>query len=244
MDYQYHGVHIWFWVHSGASIGSLGLLICGQIALGKGIESWGRSQSLFSIAHHSIGWISILVFVLMVILGKLRNAKKRWLNVLLRAHSVVGFMLYFFNSSPSLRRCGREGYPTGISVEMYITMAWTGLDLVFHGFLTALQMTADRTLGIRRPMFCPIMPILSPHSHKDMKRSGFRKVLLVLYVILSALFMLAATLHLGLRFQPEVCTIGEMSCKAALGCTPLGLAMCKKLKYDICSRKGRRVIFH
>ncbi|CAL8139102.1 unnamed protein product [Orchesella dallaii] len=116
-----------------------------------------------------------------------------------------------------------------------MTVFWMGLDALFHVFLIALQMTADKTLRISRPFCCPILPILDPNSHEDMRRSGLRKLLLYLYLFLSTVFTLIATFQLALKREPDGCIIGDMSCKAALGCSKVGLAMCKKLKYKICT---------
>ncbi|CAL8140417.1 unnamed protein product [Orchesella dallaii] len=145
----------------------------------------------------------------------------------------------FIPASPSLRQCDRDGLPTGISVTFWMTLMWAWLDALFHVFLTAVQITADNTLRINRPLYCPILPILDPNSYRDMRRSGLRKMLFYLYLFHGVVFTLGATIHLALKYQADDCLIGDMSCKAALGCTEVGLALCKKLKYKNCTG-GRR----
>ncbi|CAL8132519.1 unnamed protein product [Orchesella dallaii] len=242
MDFQFKGIHIWYWVHVCGSFAALGVLLTGQIAMGHTLESWGRSKSLYAIWHHALGWISIFLHILMVLYGGFRSAIQKRNKIVMILHSTVGFLIHglnifvlipistFIPASPSLRQCDRFGYPTGLSVTFWITLAWAGLDALFHGFLTVLQITADKRLEIKRPLlWCPILPILDPNSHVDMRSSGLRKLLFYLYLFLSIVFTLGATIHLAVKYQPDFCVIGEMSCKAALGCTKIGLAMCKKL---------------
>ncbi|CAL8144732.1 unnamed protein product [Orchesella dallaii] len=251
MDVQFKGVHVWYWVHAGGSIGSMGILLAGHFAMSHSMESWGRSKSEYAIFHHSLGWISIFTHILMVMYGGIRSAVMSRRKFLMKAHSIVGFGLYIFNIllivsstyipfSPSLRQCNRDGLPTGFSVTLWLTLVWTGLDAIFNLFLTALQVTADRTLQIKRPMsYCPILPILDPNSHEDMRRSGLRKLLLYFYLFVSVILTLVATVDLAAKSKPDGCIIGEMSCKAALGCTKVALAMCRKLKYEICTGGSR-----
>ncbi|CAL8140465.1 unnamed protein product [Orchesella dallaii] len=248
MDFQFKGIHIWYWSHVGGSFTSMGVLLTGQIAMGHTLESWGRSKSSYAIWHHALGWLSIFLHILMVLYGGFRSAIPKRNKIFMIVHSIVGFFIHSLNifilipistfipASPSLRKCDRFGYPTGLSVTFWITLAWAGLDAFFHGFLTVLQITADKRLEIKRPfLYCPILPILDPNSHVDMRRSGLRKLLLYLYLFLSVIFTLGATIHLALKYQPDFCVIGKMSCKAALGCTKIGLAMCRKLKYKDCT---------
>ncbi|CAL8138593.1 unnamed protein product [Orchesella dallaii] len=248
MDFQFKGIHIWYWGHVCCSFAALGVLLTGQIAMGHTLESWGRSKSLYAIWHHALGWLSIFVHILMVMYGGFRSAIQKRNKIFMIVHSMLGFLIHglnifvlipistFIPASPSLRQCDRFGYPTGLSVTFWITLAWAGLDALFHGFLTVVQITADKRLEIKRPfLYCPILPILDPNSHVDMRRSGLRKLLLYLYLFLSVVFTLGATIHLAVKHQPDFCVIGEMSCKAALGCTKIGLAMCRKLKYKDCT---------
>ncbi|CAL8134414.1 unnamed protein product [Orchesella dallaii] len=72
-----------------------------------------------------------------------------------------------------------------------------------------------------------------------MRRSGLRKLLLYSYLFLSVILTLVATVDLAAKSKPDGCIIGEMSCKAALGCTKVALAMCRKLKYKICTGGSR-----
>ncbi|CAL8113310.1 unnamed protein product [Orchesella dallaii] len=251
MSVQFKGIHVWYWVHAGGSIGSMGVLFAGHFAMSHSIESWGHSKSGYAIFHHSLGWISIFTHILMVMYGGIRSAVVSRRKFLMKTHSIVGFVLYIFNIllivsstyipfSPSLRQCNRDGLPTGVSVTLWLTLVWTGLDAIFHFFLTGLQVTADRTLEIKRPMsYRPILPILDPNAHEDMRRSGLRKLLLYGYLFLSVILTLGATLHLTAKSKPEGCIIGEMSCKAALGCTKGALAMCRKLKYKTCTGGSR-----
>ncbi|CAL8140781.1 unnamed protein product [Orchesella dallaii] len=246
MRWQFKGIHVWFWTHVGGSIGSLGIVLTGQFAMAQTLDSWGRSRSPYAIFHHSLGWISVFLLILMVMYGGFRSSMLGRRRVQMIGHSIVGFVIYSSNillilsstyipASPSLRQCDRDGLPTGFSVTVWMTLSWMGLDALFHVFLTALQMTADKTLRIKRPSCCPILPILDPNSHEDMRRSGIRKLLLYLYLFLSTIFTLIATIQLALKREPDGCLIGEMSCKAALGCSKVGLAMCKKLRYKICT---------
>ncbi|CAL8138990.1 unnamed protein product [Orchesella dallaii] len=245
MRFQFKGIHVWFWVHFGTSLASSAILITGQLALVPEVESWGHSPTGIAISHHVFGWISISLFILMVAFGGFRSDKMKWRKVTLKAHSGVGFVIHGFNilaillstyipASPSLRRCDREGLPTGFSVTFWMTLSWFGLDIIFHGFLTVLQYTADKGLHIKRPSYFPILPILDPKSYVDMKRTGLRKLLFIVYFVVSAAFLLGSTIQLGVKHQPDGCIIGEMSCKAALGCTSAGLTMCKKLGYKYC----------
>ncbi|CAL8140851.1 unnamed protein product [Orchesella dallaii] len=246
MSWQFTGIHVWFWAHVGGSIGSLGIVLTGQFAMAQTLDSWGRSKSPYAIFHHSLGWISVFLLILMVMYGGFRSSMLGRRRVQMIGHSIVGFVIYSFNillilsstyipASPSLRQCDRDGLPTGFSVTLWMAMFWMGLDAVFHVFLTVLQTTADKTLGISRPLCCPILPILDPNSHEDMRRSGLRKLLFYLYLFLCTIFTLIATFQLALKREPDGCYIGEMSCKAALGCSKVGLAMCKKLRYKICT---------
>ncbi|CAL8141571.1 unnamed protein product [Orchesella dallaii] len=245
MRCQFKGIHVWFWVHFWTSLASLAILITGQLALVPEVESWGHSTTGIAISHHVFGWISISLFILMVAFGGFRPNKMKWRIVFLKAHSVVGFVIHGLNilvillstyipASPSLRRCDREGLPTDFSVTFWMALCWFGLDVIFHGFLTALQYTADKALNIKRPSYFPILPILDPKSHVDMKRTALRKLLFIVYFVVSVAFLLGSTIHLGVKYQPDGCTIGDMSCKAALGCTSAALTMCKKLGYKYC----------
>ncbi|CAL8140425.1 unnamed protein product [Orchesella dallaii] len=273
MDFQFKGIHIWYWGHVCGSFAALGVLLTGQIAMGHTLESWGRSKSFYAIWHHALGWLSIFLHILMVLYGGFRSAIQKRNKIFMIVHSILGFLIHGVNSSvfmytipistifqeanhfryyftvfvlipistfipasPSLRQCDRFGYPTGLSVTFWITLAWAGLDALFHGFLTVLQITTDKRVEIKRPfLYYPILPILDPNSHVDMRRSGLRKLLLYLYLFLSVVLTLGATIHLAVKHQPDFCVIGEMSCKAALGCTKIGLAMCRKLKYKDCT---------
>ncbi|CAL8140783.1 unnamed protein product [Orchesella dallaii] len=246
MSWQFKGIHVWFWTHVGGSIGSLGIVLTGQFAMAQTLDSWGRSQSPYAIFHNSLGWISVFLLILMVMFGGFRFSMLGRRRVQMIGHSIVGFVIYSSNimlilsstyipASPSLRQCDRDGLPTGFSVTLWMAMVWMGLDGVFHTFLTVLQMTADKTLWISRPLCCPILPILDPKSHEDMRRSGIRKLLLYLYLFLSSIFTLIVTFQLALKHEPDGCIIGDMSCKAALGCSKVGLAMCKKVGYNICT---------
>ncbi|CAL8140849.1 unnamed protein product [Orchesella dallaii] len=166
MRWQFKGIHVWFWAHVGGSIGSLGIVLTGQFAMAQTLDSWGRSKSPYAIFHHSFGWISVFLLILMVMYGGFRSSMLGRRRVQMTMHSIVGFVIYSFNillilsstyipASPSLRQCDRDGLPTGFSsVTVWMTMLWMGLDsldALFHICLSALQMTADKTLRIRRP---------------------------------------------------------------------------------------------
>ncbi|CAL8147407.1 unnamed protein product [Orchesella dallaii] len=99
MDVQFKGVHVWYWVHVGGSISSMGVLLAGHFAMSHSIESWGRSKSEYAIFHHSLGWISIFTCILMVMYGGIRSAVMSRRKFLMKAHSIVGFGLYIFNST-------------------------------------------------------------------------------------------------------------------------------------------------
>ncbi|CAL8126114.1 unnamed protein product [Orchesella dallaii] len=99
MDVQFKGVHVWYWVHVGGSISSMGVLLAGHFAMSHSIESWGRSKSEYAIFHHSLGWISIFTCILMVMYGGIRSAVMSRRKFLMKAHSIVGFGLNIFNST-------------------------------------------------------------------------------------------------------------------------------------------------
>ncbi|CAL8134412.1 unnamed protein product [Orchesella dallaii] len=102
MDVQFKGVHVWYWVHVGGSISSMGVLLAGHFAMSHSIESWGRSKSEYAIFHHSLGWISIFTCILMVMYGGIRSAVMSRRKFLMKAHSIVGFGLNIFNSTLQL----------------------------------------------------------------------------------------------------------------------------------------------
>ncbi|CAL8139100.1 unnamed protein product [Orchesella dallaii] len=100
MRWQFKGIHIWFWAHVGGSIGSLGIVLTGQFAMAQTLDSWGRSKSPYAIFHHSLGWISVFLLILMVMYGGFRSSMLGRRRMQMILHSIIGFLIYSFNNRP------------------------------------------------------------------------------------------------------------------------------------------------
>ncbi|CAL8075836.1 unnamed protein product [Orchesella dallaii] len=100
MRWQFKGIHVWFWAHVGGSIGSLGIVLTGQFAMAQTLDSWGRSKSPYAIFHHSLGWFSVFLLILMVMYGGFRSSMLGRRRMQMILHSTVGFLIYSFNSRP------------------------------------------------------------------------------------------------------------------------------------------------
>ncbi|CAL8138830.1 unnamed protein product [Orchesella dallaii] len=249
MNHQFNGIHIWYWTHVTLSLTSVGLMSSSQVALAQGTESWGRSESLAGKIHRGVGLTSQLIMILLTSIGGWRagtskgSKKIQFISMIL--HSSMGFLSYLLNlalilistdipGSPSLAACGDDGLPVGTPAIYAVVLSWLGFDIGFHVALTTIQYFGDKKIGFTRPFYFPIIPVLHPQSHVDMRLSFVRKILLILYLLVTTGFSLGLILHIGTREQPKGCVFGEMSCKAALGCSSAALAMCKKLKYRNC----------
>ncbi|CAL8118579.1 unnamed protein product [Orchesella dallaii] len=241
---QCKGAHLWYWIHLSTTITATAVFFSSQTALSQSIDSWGRSQHAFGLIHDFVGWASHMVFILLFIMGGLRGVNMPMRKLLMTAHSVVGFTHYIINllliaistlipASPSLAECGSDGLPKGFSPILFILGGWVACDVIFHAILNILLCGIDAQFRIQR-WYCPIVPMLNPGSHSDLRGKVLRRILFLFYFILSGGFTVGAVLVLMLRPQPEGCVFGELSCKSALGCSPAGVALCKKLLYSNC----------
>ncbi|ODN06367.1 hypothetical protein Ocin01_00305 [Orchesella cincta] len=100
--------------------------------------------------------------------------------------------------------------------------------------MTRIEHFVERRIKVIHPGYFPTIPVLFPESRRDMGWSDCRKNMFYAYIGISFLFTWTAMFHLSIRQQPRGCSFGEMTCKAALGCSRVGLALCKKLKYNNC----------
>ncbi|CAL8143306.1 unnamed protein product [Orchesella dallaii] len=249
MKYAFAGIQIWYWIHVANSLALFAIYYSSQTAIGPSIQSWGHSEDGFAIFHYIVGWISHAVLTAMIVFGGIRSgiygSSVNVRKVFMTAHSIVGFGQYWVNiflvlistwipASPTADACGEDGLPTGVSSVFIIVLSWAVFDILIHAAMTFLLFSVDTHLGIRRPWYCPILPILTGDSHQDMMGSFLRLIVFLNYVVISAGFTLGTILVISLQAQIPGCVFGEMSCKSPLGCTSAAVSMCRKLNYPDC----------
>jgi len=140
----------------------------------------------------------------------------------------------YIPASPTADKCGANHLPTGFSTVSILIVAWFVIDLLFHAGMVVLQLVLDARLGIRRPWYCPIIPIVSADSTQDVSGAFIRLIMFLAYCVLSGGLTLGTILYIGLKDQVPGCDFGKMTCKAAVGCTASALAMCRKLNLKNC----------
>ncbi|ODM88313.1 hypothetical protein Ocin01_18369 [Orchesella cincta] len=231
MKHVFAGIQIWYWIHVTNSLGLFAIYFSSQMAIRPSIASWGHSVNVFATVHYTLGWF----------LMDLHSYAGLWRSSSWAAWELCGseediFLVListWIPSSPTADKCDEDGSPTGLSTVAILTFAWAGLDIMFHSLLMMLQVSSDTRLGFQRACYCPIVPIVSPDSWRDMRGSPYRQI--VFFCTLEP-----ARAHDRHHSQSGTQEPSDWLCfwgndlQVSDRCTSTALAMCKHLKYTNC----------
>ncbi|CAG7827210.1 unnamed protein product [Allacma fusca] len=199
MEKRYANVHVWHGMHIVLSLTGFGG-ICGGMAAGVLARYFlGFSTYMYvGRIHVAAGWLSTFFFLIVTATSCIRKFPLRVRVITIFLHFLIGTLTrflwavalltsFYIPGSPSaLNNIQRDGFT--LEYFMIFVIFWLITDIVVHVLLRVFLSMADKKLTVPRnyAVVVPI-PVIRPYAEKDTEGTGRRKIVLLVYAVISLL---------------------------------------------------------